>query len=98
MLETVALERAEIVRVPELGAQLLEDLPVAHAAYKAHLALEVRAEIVLDRVIVEEGVVHVEKKDRPCNVPHGCPYPVIPYTAAAEAVYAVRRALEGEAP
>ena len=98
VLEAIALKRAEVIRISELGAQLLEDLPLTVPARKAHLALEVCAQIALDGIVVEQRVVYVEEKDGPGDVPHsplprdsGIPRPL-------EAVYAVRYAREGEAP
>src|SRR6516162_4098247 len=70
MLQAIALQRAEVVRITELGAQLLEDLPVTVPARKAHLALEVRAQIVLHGIVIEKGIVDVEEKDGRCDVPH----------------------------
>jgi hypothetical protein len=58
----------------------------------------VRTEVVLNRIVVQERVVHVEKKHYPRDVPHGAQPHAIPYTPPAEAVYAVSHALEGGAP
>src|SRR5207253_9689654 len=62
VLQAIALQGAEIVGVSELGAQLLEDRPVAVAAGAAELALQIGAEIGLHGVVVEERVVHVEQE------------------------------------
>jgi len=60
--EAVALQRAQIVRVAQLGAQRFEDCPVAIAARDAELALEMTPEIVLHAVVVEQRVVTIEQK------------------------------------
>ncbi len=58
--ETIALQRAEIVCVAKLIAQLLEDCPVLVPAGGAELALQVVSEVVLHAVVVEQRVVDVE--------------------------------------
>ena len=63
MLDPIALQGAEIVAVPELVEQLLEDGPVAIAAGRAEFAFEVALQIGLDAVIVEQCVVDVDKED-----------------------------------
>src|ERR1700744_5779704 len=45
VLETIALQRPQIVGIAELLSQLLENLPVTILARKADLALEVCAEV-----------------------------------------------------
>jgi hypothetical protein len=60
------LEGAEVVGVPELLAQLLEDLPVVLLELVTEVRDEVRAKILDDAVVVEERVVHVEEE-------HGSP-------------------------
>ena len=59
MPRTVALERAEIVGVAELLAQLLEDRPVVLAPLDPQLAVHEAHEIRDDAIVVEQGVVHV---------------------------------------
>ena len=59
----IALQRAEVVGVAELGAQLLEELPVVGAAVLADLGVEMRAQIGGDAVVVEQRVVDVEEED-----------------------------------
>jgi len=58
--EAEALERAEVVGVPELRAQLLEELPVALLALLAEGLGEMRAEVAGNSVVVEQRVVDVE--------------------------------------
>ena len=58
--EAKALERAQVVGVAELHAQLLEELPVAFLAFLAEGRGEVLAQVGGHRVVVEQGVVDVE--------------------------------------
>src|SRR5881275_1365795 len=62
VLEAIALQRAQVVGVSELRAQLLENRPVAVAAGAAELALQMSAEIGLHGVVVEQRIVHVEQE------------------------------------
>src|SRR6267154_3921066 len=59
----IALQRSQIVRIPEFGAQLLEDFPVALRTGRAYFAGEVLLEIVGDLVVIEERIVYVKKED-----------------------------------
>ena len=70
MLDAVALERAEVVGVAELGPELLEDVPVALLAVVAEHVGHVPPEVALDRVVVEQRVVHVEQ-DHPQRASSG---------------------------
>jgi len=69
VFDSVSLQCAEIVGVAKLGAELLEDLPVAPFAFLAECADEVTAEIIDHRVVVEQGVVDVEQEHRVCHRP-----------------------------
>src|SRR5437660_1136134 len=60
--EPVALQRAQVVRVAQLGAQLLEDRPVPVPAFNTELAREMIPEIVLYKIIVEQRIVAVEEE------------------------------------
>ena len=62
ILNAIPLQRAEIVRIAELDAQLLENRPVALLALRADLAREMTPEVVGDAIVVEQRVVHVEEK------------------------------------
>ncbi len=64
-LDSVALKGAEIARVTRVGAELVENRPVAFLALRANFAREVVLETRGDLVIVEEGIVHVEQKYDP---------------------------------
>src|SRR5256714_1278112 len=62
VLQAIALQSAQIVRVPELRAQLLEDRPVTVASGATEFALQMAAEVGLHGVVVEERIVHVEQE------------------------------------
>ena len=53
ILDAIALQRPQIIRVAQLGTQRLEDRPVPLASRAAKFALQVIAEVVLYSVIVE---------------------------------------------
>ena len=59
----IPLQRAEVVGVAELVAELLEELPVLAAAVLADLGVEMRAQVGGDAVVVEQRVVDVEEED-----------------------------------
>ena len=61
VLEPVALQRAQVVGVAELGPELFEDRPVALRRGRAGQLVEVVVELRLDDVVVEERVVDVEQ-------------------------------------
>jgi len=61
-LGAIALERAKVVGVAELGAQLLEQLPVAPIAVGSERLDEMTPEVLDHRVVVEQRVVDVEKE------------------------------------
>jgi hypothetical protein len=63
MLDPVALEGTEIVAIAQLGEQLLEDCPVSLAARNSELTVEVALDIVLDTVVVEQRVVHIDQEN-----------------------------------
>ena len=59
----VALQRAEVVGVAELRAQLLEDLPVALLRASPNASVRCRRRSAVDGVVVEQRVVDVEEVD-----------------------------------
>jgi hypothetical protein len=59
-LETVALQRAEVVDVAGLGAHVLEDLEVPRADVVAELRLEILTQVGRHPIVVEQRVVYVE--------------------------------------
>ena len=62
MIDAVALQRSEIVRVTELGAQLLEIFPVARLLLVADVAFEIALHVVDDVVVVDQRVIDVKQK------------------------------------
>ena len=63
MIDPVALQRAQIVRVAELGAQLLEIIPVALLLLVADVALEIALHVGNDVVVVDQRVIDVKQKN-----------------------------------
>ena len=63
VLDAVALQGSQVIRIAELGPKDFEDLPIALGAVGADLALQVTFEVGSDLVIIEEGVVDVEEED-----------------------------------
>jgi hypothetical protein len=66
----VQLQRAEVVGVAELVAQLLEARPVQRGALGAERAHQVLAQVLDEAVVVEQGVVDVDQEDHVVN--RGC--------------------------
>src|SRR5205823_12257711 len=64
VLDAVPLQRAEVVGVAELSAQLLEDLPVALGPRLAERLDQMTFQIREDGVVVEQRVVDVQQEDR----------------------------------
>src|SRR5581483_2123824 len=62
ILQTIALQGAEIIGIPELGTQSLEQGPVTIAMRPAELPLEVPAQVILYGIVVEQCVVDIEKE------------------------------------
>src|SRR2546428_581001 len=65
MLDPIPLQRAQVVRVAQLGPQLFEDGPVPLLPLASDLALEVALEIGRDVIVVDQRVVHVDQEDDP---------------------------------
>src|SRR5262245_31501082 len=63
MFDSVALQRAEVVAIAQLGEQLLEDRPVPLATGNSELTIEVAFDVVLDAVVVEQCIVHIDEKN-----------------------------------
>src|SRR5438270_1783791 len=70
VLDAVALERAEVIGVAKLGPELFEDLPVALLALAAEGGLQVAPQILLDPIVVEQGVIDVEQERNVGNNRH----------------------------
>ena len=63
MLDPVALQGAEVIAVAKFGEQFLKDRPVALAAARLRITVEVALEVVLDAVVVEQGVIDIDQKN-----------------------------------
>ena len=63
MLDPIALQGAKIIAIAQLGEQLLEDRPVPLATGNSEFAVEVAFDVVLDTVVVEQRVVHIDQKN-----------------------------------
>src|SRR5438094_10509142 len=63
VLYAIALERAEVVGVAELGAERLADRPVSLLPLRPDLARQVALQVGGDAVVVDERVVDVEQED-----------------------------------
>jgi len=60
---SVALQRAQIVGIPELLTQLLEELPVPATGLLPHIGVEMPTQVVCNAVVVEQRVVDIEEHD-----------------------------------
>src|SRR6266699_3553985 len=64
MLDAITLQRVQIIPIAELTRQVLQDRPVAVAAFGADLAFKKILEIPCDPVVVQQGVVHVNEEHK----------------------------------
>src|SRR5208337_82710 len=62
VLGSVALQGAEVIRVAEFRAPLLEDSPVALLALGPKRLREMSFQVVYDPVAVEQGVIDIEQE------------------------------------
>jgi hypothetical protein len=60
ILRAIALQRAEIVGVPEFIAEMFKDGPITLASLISDFTFQIITEIICDPIVVEEGVVHIE--------------------------------------
>src|ERR1700675_1341118 len=63
ILRAVALEGAEIVRIPQLRAQLFENRPISLLPRPTDFLLKVMLEVGCNPIIVEQRVVHIKQKN-----------------------------------
>lgn len=63
VLEPIALQRAQIIRVAEFFAKSLEDLPIAFCGRGATLEFKVASVVILSRIVVKQRVINVEEKN-----------------------------------
>jgi hypothetical protein len=61
-LDPIALQRAQEIGISKFLPQLLQDPPVSVTRLPAERTRQVFAQILLDLVIVQEGVIYVEKE------------------------------------
>jgi hypothetical protein len=60
VLDPVALQGAEIIAVPQVSEELFENRPVPVAAGRPELTFKVALEVILNAVVVEQRIVHVD--------------------------------------
>jgi molybdenum cofactor cytidylyltransferase len=63
MLSAVTLQRAEVIRVAQLGSELLKSSPILLRTLRADFIGEVPLQVCCNAVVVQERVVDVEQKD-----------------------------------
>jgi hypothetical protein len=63
VLDPIALECAEVIRIAELSPQILEDLPVARLTLDPERLLEVAPKVTLHSIVVKKSVVDIQKED-----------------------------------
>src|ERR1700758_1682369 len=64
ILTAIALQGAQIIRIPKLGAQFFKKLPVALLAFMPDFFIEMLFEISGYSIIVEQSIVHVEQENQ----------------------------------
>ena len=62
MLNPVPLERAEVIGIAKLGAQVLKNLPITRLTLNPERLLEVTPQVTLDSIVVEQGVVDIQQE------------------------------------
>jgi hypothetical protein len=67
VLDSITLQSTEIVTIAELDEERLEDRPVPVARRRAEFTLEMALEVVLDAIVVQQRVVHVDEEDDRCH-------------------------------
>ena len=63
VFDSVPLQRAEIICVAQLTAQLLEDRPVTLCLFGADLRFQMLPQVSRDPVIVEQRIIHIKEED-----------------------------------
>src|SRR4029077_15438542 len=64
MFSPVALQRSKIIAITQLREQVLQDSPVALTGGTAIGVLKMLLEVLLDPVVVEQGVVNINKENK----------------------------------
>ena len=65
ILGPVTLKRAQVIRVSQLRAQLLKDLPISLLVLTANRPLEVTLQINYHPIVIQQRVIDVEEKYNP---------------------------------
>src|ERR1700688_1941205 len=78
MFDSVTLQSAQIIAITQLFEEILEDLPIAVPTGCAELAFEMLSEILLNMVVVEQRIVHVDEKDHRHDFAHAVAPPASP--------------------
>jgi hypothetical protein len=60
MFGSIPLQTAKVVRIAQVGSQLLENLPIFLRPFRADVADEVALEICCHSVVIQQSVVNVE--------------------------------------
>jgi hypothetical protein len=55
----ITLQRAKVIAIAQLIKEGLEDLGVAVPNIRAKLAFEVLPEVVLNTIVLKQGIVHI---------------------------------------
>ena len=63
ILDAVALEGSDIVAITQLREEVLQDCPIALAAGDTKETLKMVLKVLLNPVVVEQRVVHVDEED-----------------------------------
>src|SRR6266568_8249493 len=63
MFVPIPLQSAEVIRIAQLGPQLLENSPIFLRSLRANLAGEVALQISCHSVVIQQRVVYVEQED-----------------------------------
>src|SRR5271166_5316739 len=63
VLNAVALQSPQIIRVAQFGANGLEQLPVTLGSFMTDLLLQVALQIGRDMIVVKQRVVYIKEKN-----------------------------------
>jgi hypothetical protein len=70
VFDAVALQCSQVVPVAQFGHQLFQDRPVALPGRGPVLALQVSLNVVLNTVVFEQGIIHIDQEDDPVSWHH----------------------------
>jgi hypothetical protein len=83
------LKGADVVAIAQLREQILQNPPIAFASRETIGALEMVFQILLDPVIVDQRVVHVDEEDDRMRWCHAA-LPAWPFVPAARQISGLR--------